>query len=193
MKRFIALLLLVCCLLTACGEKPAAPEKLTVSLENGAAVISWAKNDEAETYRLYRRGQKDTDYQFIFDSGGDETAYLIRYATDAICWSQVPENLKDLSKQRRRWHIGLFQSMWKHRIMLANTKFGLTSFISYFYLLIYELLSPFIEIFGIATTILAFMVDLINVPFMLLFFGIYALFGSVIEKAPMGQDQAAKN
>lgn len=56
MKRFIALLLLVCCLLTACGEKPAAPEKLTVSLENGAAVISWAKNDEAETYRLYRRG-----------------------------------------------------------------------------------------------------------------------------------------
>ncbi len=107
--------------------------------------------------------------------------YLIRYATDAICWSQVPENLKDLSKQRRRWHIGLFQSMWKHRVMLANPKFGLTSFISYFYFLIYELLSPFIEIFGIATTILAFLVDLINVPFMLLFFGIYALFGSVMS------------
>ena len=79
MKRFIALLLLVCCLLTACGQKPAAPEKLSVSLENGAAVISWAKSDEAETYRLYRRGQKDTDYKFIFDSDGDETAYTDRY------------------------------------------------------------------------------------------------------------------
>ncbi len=111
----------------------------------------------------------------------NEIPYLIRYATDAICWSQVPESIKDLSKQRRRWHIGLFQSMWRHRVMLANTKFGLTSFISYFYFLIYELLSPFIELFGIATMILAFLVDLINVPFMLLFFGIYALFGSVMS------------
>lgn len=111
----------------------------------------------------------------------NDIPYLIRYATDAICWSQVPENLADLSKQRRRWHIGLFQSMWKHRVMLANTKFGLTSFISYFYYLIYELLSPFIEILGIATMILAFLADLINLPFMLMFFGIYALFGSVMS------------
>lgn len=111
----------------------------------------------------------------------NDTPYLIRYATDAICWSQVPESLKDLSKQRRRWHIGLFQSMWKHRLMMANAKFGLTSFISYFYFLIYELLSPFIELIGILTTVLAFLAGLINVPFMLLFFGIYALFGSVMS------------
>lgn len=111
----------------------------------------------------------------------NDLPYLIRYATDAICWSQVPESIKDLSKQRRRWHIGLFQSMWKHRVMLANPKFGLISIISYFYFLIYELLSPFIEIFGILCMVLAFLVDLINVPFMLLFFGIYALFGSVMS------------
>ena len=52
---------------------------------------------------------------------------------------------------------------------------------SYFYFLIYELLSPFIEVFGITTMVLAFFVDLINVPFMLIFFGIYALFGSVMS------------
>lgn len=111
----------------------------------------------------------------------NDLPYVIRYATDAICWSQVPERLGDLCKQRRRWHIGLFQSMWKHKVMLANPKFGLVSFISYFYFLIYELLSPFIEIFGVLTMILAFIVDLINVPFMLLFFAIYALFGSIMS------------
>lgn len=41
MKRFLALLLLVCCLLSACGQKPSAPQELTVSLENGAAVVRW--------------------------------------------------------------------------------------------------------------------------------------------------------
>lgn len=107
--------------------------------------------------------------------------YSIRYATEAICWTQAPEKLGDLKKQRKRWHLGLFQSMYKHRKIFCNPKFGAVSFISYFYFLMYELLSPFIEIFGVFTMALAFAVDLINVPFMILFFLIYAVFGGVLS------------
>lgn len=107
--------------------------------------------------------------------------YVIRYATDAICWTQAPEKLKDLRKQRKRWHLGLFQSMHRHRKILFNPKFGAVSFVSYTYFLIYELLSPYIEIFGVFTMVLAFCVDLINVPFMILFFLIYAVFGGVLS------------
>ena len=106
--------------------------------------------------------------------------YAIRYATDAICWTQVPERLRDLCKQRKRWYLGLFQSMYKHRIMFCNYRFGAVSYVSYFYFLIYELLSPFIEVFGVFTMVLAWWCDLINVPFMLLFFLIYAVFGGVL-------------
>lgn len=95
--------------------------------------------------------------------------YAIRYASDAICWTQAPERLRDLCKQRKRWHLGLFQSMYKHRVMFSNHRFGAVSFVSYLYFLIYELLSPFIEIFGVFTMVLAWWFDLINVPFMLLF------------------------
>lgn len=107
--------------------------------------------------------------------------YRIRYATDAICWTQAPEQLKDLCKQRRRWHIGLFQSMMRHRKMLANPKYGLVGLISYLYFLIYELFSPYIEIFGLITIAVAFSVDLINVPFMILFFGIYVLYSAILS------------
>ena len=106
--------------------------------------------------------------------------YAIRYATDAICWTQVPERLHDLCKQRKRWHLGLFQSMYKHRIMFCNYRLGAVSYVSYLYFLIYELLSPFIEVFGVFTMVLAWWCDLINVPFMLLFFLIYAVFGGVL-------------
>ena len=106
--------------------------------------------------------------------------YAIRYATDAICWTQVPERLRDLCKQRKRWHLGLFQSMYKHRILFCNYRFGAVSYVSYLYFLIYELLSPFIEVFGVFTMVLAWWCDLINVPFMLLFFLIYAVFGGVL-------------
>ena len=107
--------------------------------------------------------------------------YRIRYAPDAICWTQVPENMKDLCKQRRRWHIGLFQCMRKYRNILANPKYGLVSFVSYFYFLFYELLSPFIEVFGVFATILAFCVDLINMPFLILFFAIYVVYAATLS------------
>ena len=107
--------------------------------------------------------------------------YRIRYVTDAVCWTQVPETLADLCKQRRRWHIGLFQSMTKYRNILANPKYGAVSFISYFYFLIYELFSPYIEILGLLATLLAFLVDLINLPFMILFFAIYVVYTAVLS------------
>ena len=110
-----------------------------------------------------------------------EQPYRIRYAPDAICWTQVPERLRDLCRQRRRWHIGLFQSMMKHRNILANPKYGAVSFISYFYFLLYELFSPYIEVFGIFTTLLAFAVELINVPFMVMLFLIYVVYTAMLS------------
>lgn len=108
-------------------------------------------------------------------------SYRIRYATDAVCWTQVPETLHDLRKQRRRWHIGLCESMIRHRKIFANLKYGMVSLISYLYFLIYELFSPYIEIFGVFTVLLAIAVDLINVPFMLMFFGIYVAYSSILS------------
>ena len=107
--------------------------------------------------------------------------YRIRYAADAVCWTQVPSRLGDLCRQRRRWHIGLFQSMMKYRGIMANPKYGAVSFVSYFYFLLYELFSPYIEVFGVFTTLLAFAVDLINVPFMILFFGIYVVYTALLS------------
>jgi len=107
--------------------------------------------------------------------------YRIKYATDAICWTQAPEKLSDLRKQRRRWHIGLYQSMTKYRHMLANPKYGLVSFISYFYFLIYELFSPYIEVFGTITMVFALFMDFLNIPFMFLYLGIYVVYSSILS------------
>lgn len=107
--------------------------------------------------------------------------YSIKYASDAVCWTQAPEKLRDLCKQRKRWHLGLFQSLVTHHRIFLNPKFGAVSFISYFYFLLYELLSPFIEIFGVFTMILAWAIDLLNVRFMVVFFLIYAVFSAVLS------------
>lgn len=106
--------------------------------------------------------------------------YSIRYATDAVCWSQCPSTIKDLKKQRRRWYLGLYQCLKKYRRMFLAPEFGVVGYISYLYYLLYELLSPFIEVFGIITVILAYSVNLINVSFMIMFFIVYAIYGTVL-------------
>lgn len=98
--------------------------------------------------------------------------YKIKYAYEAVCWTQVPERLRDLLKQRKRWHIGLFQSLTQHKNLLTAG--------SYLYYLIYELLSPFIELGGLFVTLLAAVFGLLNVKYMISFFLVYALFGSAL-------------
>lgn len=96
--------------------------------------------------------------------------YAIKYAYDAICWTQAPERLRDLLKQRKRWHIGLFQSLTQHP--------GQTPWGSFLYYLLYELFSPVIELMGLLATLLAYCFDLLNVKYMILLFCVYALFGA---------------
>ena len=107
--------------------------------------------------------------------------YRVRYATDAICWTQAPEKLSDLCRQRRRWHIGLYQSMMRHKNILFDLKYGMVGFVSCIYFLIYELFSPYIEVFGVLVTLLAWYVGFLNVPFMLLYMGIYIVYSSILS------------
>ncbi|MDO4316348.1 MAG: glycosyltransferase family 2 protein [Oscillospiraceae bacterium] len=156
---------------------------------NGSLIISGAfglfKKDAVVACGGYDRTTMGEDMELVVKLHeycvSNDLPYRIRYATGAICWTQVPERLRDLCTQRRRWHLGLFQSMSRHKGLFANLKYGPVSLISYLYFLLYELLSPYIELFGVLTVLLAFWVDLINVPFMILFYVIYAVFGSVLS------------
>lgn len=107
--------------------------------------------------------------------------YVIKYIPEAICWSQAPSTLRGLFKQRRRWNKGLLQGMLKYKELFINPKYGMVSMISFLYYLFYELLSPFIEIFGIITMVLSYFLNLLNVPFLIMFMLIYIVFGSILS------------
>lgn len=156
---------------------------------NGSLIISGAfglfKKDVVIACGGYDHSTMGEDMELVVKMHEfcltNELPYRIRYAAGAVCWTQVPGRLKDLCTQRRRWHLGLFQSMTRHHSLFGNLRYGPVSLISYVYFLLYELLSPYIELFGVLTVLLAFAVDLINLPFMILFYLVYAVFGSVLS------------
>ena len=99
--------------------------------------------------------------------------YKIEYAPKAVCFTSIPPNFKALFRQRMRWHMGLMEVMRLHKRMLFNPKYGTRGLVAMPYLLIVELLSPFIVPIGaIITGILyftkAYSVQGIFLPYMVM-------------------------
>lgn len=155
---------------------------------NGSLIISGAfglfKKDMVVAAGGYDHSTLGEDMELVVKLHEYCTAnaipYSIKYAPNAICWSQAPEGLFDLCKQRKRWHLGLFQTLMRHRRILTHPQHRLSCTLSYLYFLVFELLSPFIELLGLITMLSSLALGLINVPFMILFFAIYTLFGCVL-------------
>jgi len=111
----------------------------------------------------------------------NDIKYRIRYASDAVCLTQAPSHVKELVGQRRRWHVGMFQCMREHWQIFLNLRFGVVSLLSFMYYLLYELLSPIVEIVGIASIVVAAHLNILNVRFMIIFLGLYAVYGIVLS------------
>ena len=54
------------------------------------------------------------------DPDPSQTRQRIVYVPDAIAWTEAPETVRTLARQRFRWAFGTLQCLWKHRDMVFN-------------------------------------------------------------------------
>lgn len=112
--------------------------------------------------------------------------YRIGYAYNANCWTEVPEDMKTLKRQRDRWHRGLIDIIFFHRKTLFNPSYGKMGLLGMPYYLIFEMIGPLFEIQGYIMVGLAALFGLISTKLALLLFvssvfmGILISMGSVL-------------
>jgi len=63
---------------------------------------------------------EDTDLTFKIRKLG----YRIVTDNAALAYTEAPDSLRDLAKQRFRWAFGTLQCLWKHRSALMNPRYG---------------------------------------------------------------------
>jgi cellulose synthase/poly-beta-1,6-N-acetylglucosamine synthase-like glycosyltransferase len=102
--------------------------------------------------------------------------YRIDFAPDAVCWTQVPTNLKSLSSQRIRWQKGMIDSLWMHKDMLFNPRYGTVGFLALPYFWFFEMMGPAIEASGYLVLLWVFASGVIADFFVFVFIMAY-LFG----------------
>ncbi|MCM3725537.1 glycosyltransferase [Neobacillus cucumis] len=107
----------------------------------------------------------------------------IVYVPDPVCWTEVPEDMKFLRRQRRRWHRGLFESLWAHRKLTFNPKYGSIGLLAFPYFWIVEFFGPIIELSGYIFMILCLLLGGTYIEFSILLFLLSCLYGSIFSMA----------
>lgn len=105
----------------------------------------------------------------------------IVYVPDPVCWTEAPESMRILRRQRSRWHRGLFESLWYNKKMLFNPRYGLVGMISMPYFLIVEFLGPLIELIGYILIILAPFISGFYTSFAFMLFLLAVIYGSLLS------------
>lgn len=112
-----------------------------------------------------------------------KTPYRVTFISDPVCWTEVPEDLTMLGRQRRRWHLGLMQSIFQYRTLLLNPKYGKLGLCVLPYYLFIELISPAVEVLGYAVVILSYLFGMLSGEFLLLFVTLAIFYGVFLSTA----------
>jgi cellulose synthase/poly-beta-1,6-N-acetylglucosamine synthase-like glycosyltransferase len=135
--------------------------RVAQSAMNGLLIISGA-------FGLFRRDALLSVGGFSTDTVGEDMEVIVRlhrmfrerrekyrivFRPDPVCWTEVPEQIGMLARQRNRWQRGTLQSMSRHRKMLLNPRYGVVGMGAMPYFLIFEGLAPVIELAGYLFTI----------------------------------------
>ena len=125
------------------------------------AVGGWSTTTVGEDVELVLRLHRHLKER------GEE--YRIEFVADPVCWTECPETLRVLSRQRRRWQRGLAEALWRHRRLVGNPRYGLLGMFALPYFLLFELLGPVIQLLGLPIVTVAFAVDSVSLGFLVAF------------------------
>lgn len=107
--------------------------------------------------------------------------YKILFITDPICWTEVPDNLRMLLRQRSRWHRGLLETILRHRCLLFNPRYGRIGLLAMPYFLFFELFGPALEVAGYLIFGLSLILGYATPLMLTLFFIVSILFGTLLS------------
>jgi cellulose synthase/poly-beta-1,6-N-acetylglucosamine synthase-like glycosyltransferase len=126
-------------------------------------------------HRLYReRGQE----------------YKIDFIPEPVCWTEVPESLAVLGRQRARWQRGALETFFRHKTMLFNPRYGRVGFIGFGHILVVDVLGPLVEVLGYLLVPLLWGLSLLSIEYFVAFIAVTFAFGVFVSVATLILEEA---
>ncbi len=107
--------------------------------------------------------------------------YKIIFCEDAVCWTQGPMSTQDIRGQRRRWQIGLLDTLLSHKGMFLNPRYGVVGLVAIPYHWIFELLGAIVEALGYVLIPFSLLLGELNMFFFICYFLLSVLLGIILS------------
>ncbi len=119
-----------------------------------------------------------TLHRFLADH---QRQYRMVFTSDPICWTEAPRSLRALAKQRRRWQLGLIQTVMKHHSMLFNPRYGAVGMLALPFHAFIEGIGAVVEAAGTVLIPICFALGLVPLPVFLLFLLLAIGYGTLLS------------
>jgi cellulose synthase/poly-beta-1,6-N-acetylglucosamine synthase-like glycosyltransferase len=158
---------------------------------NGVLIISGAfglfKRPLVEAIGGYARDTVGEDIELVarlhrYLRDRDEE-YRIRFVPDPVCWTEAPEDFRTLARQRRRWQRGLGDTLWRHRRLIGNPRFGTLGMLTFPYFLLFEFFGAIFELLGLPVVLAAWLLGALSLEFFLAFLTVSVLLSVLLSIA----------
>ena len=147
------------------------------------AVGGWSTATVSEDLELVLRL-----HRYLRERGED---YRIEFVPDPVCWTESPETLRVLSRQRRRWQRGLAEALWRHRRLIGNPRYGLLGMFAMPSFFLFELLGPAIQLLGLPVVIAAFATGAVSLAFLGAFLLMSLFLGMLLSVAALALEEVS--
>jgi cellulose synthase/poly-beta-1,6-N-acetylglucosamine synthase-like glycosyltransferase len=150
-----------------------------------SGAFSFFRKDVVVAVGGYRQGSLGEDMELVVRIHRylreQKKEYEILFLPDPICWTEVPESLKTLGRQRNRWQRGLIETLSIHRKMMLNPKYGTVGMFAFPYFVFFEMLSPLVELAGYIVAPISYALGMVDLAFFGLFLTAAILVGVVLS------------
>lgn len=116
----------------------------------------------------------------------------LAYVPDPGCYTEVPQTIKAFASQRNFWQRAILQSLFWNRDIGFNPHYGMVGLFGFPYFLIFEALSPFIELGAYILVPVGYFLGVTTLEQLLLFFIFSVCLGTFISVCAVLLEQTTR-
>lgn len=107
--------------------------------------------------------------------------YRIEFIPEPVCWTEAPETLEILGRQRSRWQRGALECFFRYRGMFMNPRYGRIGLLGMSHVFIVDVIGPIAEVIGYVLIPLFWALDILAVEYLLAFTALVFVYGTFIS------------
>lgn len=112
--------------------------------------------------------------------------YAVTFVPEPVCWTEAPESLTVLGRQRSRWQRGALETFVRHRDILLRPRYGRIGSLGMVHVLLVDVIGPPVEVTGYLLVPVLWALGMLSPDYLLAYlaltfvYGIFVSIGSLL-------------